>query len=150
MLSFEVVTTDSQSAPSSTTTRRSRINRAVLLWSSLALLGLTMVAVGVFVANVPVSSDVLRQRIVQSLSERLDSDVELGDLKLRVYPTLRAEGADLRIRRRGARADLPPLIAIKKFHVDGSLFGIWRKHVDHVQLTGLDINIPPEAERDQQ
>jgi hypothetical protein len=109
-----------------------------------------MVAVGVFVANVPVSSDVLRQRIVESLSQRLDSDVELGDLKLRVYPTLRAEGTDLRIRRRGARADLPPLITIKKFHVDGSLFGIWRKHVDHVQLTGLDINIPPGEERAEQ
>jgi len=126
------------------------MKRAVLLWSSLALLALAMVAVGVFVANVPLSSDTLRHRIVTSLAERLDSDVELGDLDLRVYPTLRAEGTDLRIRRRGARADLPPLIAIKKFHVDGSLFGIWRKHVDHVQLTGLDINIPPEAERDQQ
>jgi hypothetical protein len=109
-----------------------------------------MFAVGVFVANVPLSSDVLRRRIVESLSERLDSDVELGDLSLRVYPTLRAEGTDLHIRRRGARADLPPLIAIKKFHVDGSLFGIWRKHVDHVQLTGLDINIPPKADRVEQ
>ena len=126
------------------------MKRTALLWSSLALLALTMVAVGIFVSNVPLSSDTLRHRIVASLAERLDSDVELGDLDLRVYPTLRAEGSDLRIRRRGARADLPPLIAIKKFHVDGSLFGIWRKHVDHVQLTGLDINIPPEAERDQQ
>jgi AsmA-like C-terminal region len=123
---------------------------ALLLWSSLALLALVMVAVGVFVANVPLSSDTLRRRIIASLAERLDSDVELGDLSLRVYPTLRAEGADLRIRRRGARADLPPLIAIKTFHVDGSLFGLWRKHVDHVQLTGLAINIPPEAERDRQ
>jgi hypothetical protein len=145
-----IVAPDSQLAPSSSVTPRNRIKHGVLLWSSLALLALALVAVGVFVSNVPLSSETLRRRIIASLGERLDSDVELGDLSLRVYPTLRAEGSDLRIRRRGARADLPPLIAIKKFHVDGSLFGIWRKHVDHVQLTGLDINIPPGPERDEQ
>ena len=151
MLSFDDVAPDSQLPTSSSVTPRSGgVKRALLLWSSLVLLGLTMVAVGVFVSNVPLSSDTLRKRIVAALGERLDSDVELGALNLRVYPTLRAEGSDLRIRRRGARADLPPLIAIKEFHVDGSLFGLWRKHVDHVQLTGLDINIPPKAERHEQ
>ena len=103
-----------------------------------------------FVANVPLSSDVLRERIVASLSDKLDSDVELGDLQLQVYPTLRAEGTDLTIRRRGADADTPPLISIKSFHVDGSLVGVWRKHVDHVQLDGLDITVPPKPERVQQ
>src|SRR5262245_37253259 len=93
------------------------------------------------------SSDILRDRIVASLSQQLDSDVEIGDLQLRVYPMLRAEGSDLSIRRRGARSELPPLIVVKTFHVDGSLFGIWRKHADHVQLTGLDINIAPRSER---
>src|SRR3954471_1266198 len=145
-----IVAPDSQLAPSSSVTPPNRVKHAVLLWSSLALLALALVAVGVFVSNVPLSSETLRRRIVASLGERLDSDVELGDLSLRVYPTLRAEGSNLRIRRRGASPDLPPLIAIKSFHVDGSLFGIWRKHVDHVQLTGLDISIPPKAERIEQ
>jgi AsmA-like protein len=140
---------DSQPA-NSTATRKRRVDPRLLLWLSLGLLALAMIAVGVFVANVPLSSDILRQRIIASLSDRLDSDVELGDLQLRVYPGLRAEGTNLRIRRRGASPDLPPLIAIKTFHVDGSLFGIWRKHVDHVQLTGLDINIPPKSERREQ
>jgi len=140
---------DSQPA-NSTATRKRRVDSRLLFWVSLGLLALAMVAVGVFVANVPLSSDILRQRIIASLSDRLDSDVELGDLQLRVYPGLRAEGTNLRIRRRGASPDLPPLIAIKTFHVDGSLFGIWRKHVDHVQLTGLDINIPPKSERREQ
>ena len=102
-----------------------------------------------FVAAVPLSSNTLRHRIIQTLSDRLDSDVELGDLHLRVFPALRADGADLRIRRRGM-TDYPPLISIKSFHVDANILGLWRKHVDHVQLDGLDINIPPSEARDRQ
>jgi hypothetical protein len=88
--------------------------------------------------------------MVRTLSEKLDSDVELGDLHLQVWPTMRVDGADLRLRRRAAADDTPPLIAIKSFHVDASLFGLMRKHVDHVQLTGLTINIPPKPERTRQ
>jgi hypothetical protein len=97
-----------------------------------------------------VSTDVLRRRIITTLSAKLDSDVELGGLSLRVFPGLRADGADLTIRRRGTPAGRPPLISIKKFHVDANLMGLWRKHVDHVQLDGLDINILPKAERVEQ
>jgi hypothetical protein len=39
---------------------------------------------------------------------------------------------------------------VKSFHVDASLMGLWRKHVDHVQLDGLDISIPPKQVRVQQ
>jgi hypothetical protein len=133
-----------------TSPKKRRGRKALLISLSLGFVALVVVAVVIFLANVPLSSDVLRKRIIASLSERLDSDVELGDLQLRVYPTLRAQGSDLKIRRRGARPDLPPLIAIKTFHVDGSLLGAWRKHVDHVQLTGLDITIPPRSERIEQ
>lgn len=104
-----------------------------------------------FVAAVPLSSDILRHRIVHALSEQLDSDVELGDLHVRVFPGLRADGADLRIKSRGtALAAYPPLIAIKSFHVDASVAGLLRKHVSHVQLDGLEISIPPGEVRDQQ
>ena len=98
-------------------------------------------------AAVPLSSDTLRHRIVSYLSDKLDSDVELGDLHLRAFPRLRVEGADLRIRTRGL-SDYPPLISIKSFHVDASIMGLYRKHVDHVRLDGLDINIAPSQARD--
>jgi hypothetical protein len=45
---------------------------------------------------------------------------------------------------------VPPLITVKSFHVDASLLRLWRKHVDHVQLDGLDISIPPKPVRTQQ
>ena len=115
----------------------------------MSLTGLVIVFAVMFVAAVPLSSDTLRHRIVLYLSDKLDSEVELGDLHLRAFPRLRVEGADLRIRRRGM-ADFPPLIAIKSFHVEASIMGLYRKHVDHVRLDGLDINIPPSQVRDKQ
>jgi hypothetical protein len=115
----------------------------------MTLVGLVIVSAAMFTAAVPLSSDTLRHRIVAYLSDKLDSEVELGDLHLRAFPRLRIEGADLRIRRRGM-ADYPPLISIKTFHVDASVMGLYRKHVDHVRLDGLDINIPPSQARDKQ
>jgi hypothetical protein len=115
----------------------------------LGLAGIVIVLAVTFTAAVPLSSDTLRHRIVKTLSEELDSDVELGDLHLRVFPSLRAEGADLRVRRRGM-GDYPPLISIKSFQVDATLIGLWRKHVDHMRLDGLDVNIPPSQARDRQ
>ena len=129
-------------------TRRPR-GRRPLLWGVLTLAGLAVVLAAMFVAAVPLSSEIFRHRFVRALSEKLDSDVELGDLHLRVFPGLRAEGVGLRVRRRGMGA-YPPLISVKSFHVDANLVGLWRKHVDRVQLTGLDISIPPRQARHRQ
>jgi len=72
--------------------------------------------------------------------------VELGDLRVRAFPRMRVEGTSLIIRKHGRR-DVPPLIAIKSFHADANLIGLWRKHVQHVRLDGLDINIPPDKNK---
>ena len=132
------------------TTRRRPIVKKPWFWAFVGLLGVLVFLVSAFFAVVPMSSDVLRQRIITTLSRELDGDVELGALSIRVFPGLRADGADLRIRLRGTPADMPPLINVKSFHVDASLLRLWRKHVDHVQLDGLDISIPPKQVRVQQ
>ena len=128
-----------------TVTRRPVAKRP-WFWALIGLIGLIVVFGLMFTAAVPLSSDTLRRRIVVYLSDKLDSDVELGDLHLRAFPRLRVEGADLHIRRRGM-TDYPPLITIKSFHVDASILGLYRKHVDHLRLDGLDINIPPSEAR---
>jgi AsmA-like C-terminal region len=127
--------------------RPRRLVKRPLFWALMSLLGLVIVFGAMLVAAVPLSSDTLRHRIVGYLSDKLDSEVELGDLHLRAFPRLRVEGADLRIRKRGF-TDYPPLISIKSFHVDASIVGLYRKHVDHVRLDGLDINIAPSQARD--
>jgi hypothetical protein len=112
------------------------------LWIFVAaFLGLTVGAI-TLALRIPFTSETLRERVVETLSDRLDAEVELGDLTLRVLPALHAEGTDLRIRHKG-RHDVPPLISIDKFTVDADLLGLWRNHVAHVNLDGLDIQIPP-------
>ena len=98
--------------------------------------------------RIPFTSDTLRKRVVDTLADRLDAEVELGDLTLRVLPALHATGTHLRIRHKGRR-DVPPLISIDTFTVDADLLGLWHNHVAHVKLDGLDIQIPPrDHERD--
>ena len=52
--------------------------------------------------RIPFTSETLRKRVVETLSDRLDAEVELGDLTLRVLPALHAEGTDLASATRGA------------------------------------------------
>jgi hypothetical protein len=98
-------------------------------------------------STVPFSSDVARARIVAVLAERLDSDVELQDLSVRLLPQLRVEGVGLKIRHKGRR-DVPPLISIERFTAEGSLSSLLRRHVSRLTVEGLDIEIPPDRHRD--
>lgn len=123
------------------------LRKNLWFWGVLSLIGILVVFAVMFVAAIPWSSDTLRHRMIRTLSEKLDSDVELGDLTLHVFPALRADGANLIIRKHG-RTDVPPLITIKSFHVDANLIGLWHKHARHVQLDGLDIQIPPHGDDD--
>jgi hypothetical protein len=107
-----------------------------------ALAAALVIALSLLAAAVPFSSEILRDRIVSTLSERLNSDVTLGKLELRLFPRMHATGRDLVIRQRD-RGDVPPLITVKRFEVQADLTGLLRKRVAHVRLAGLDIQIPP-------
>jgi uncharacterized protein involved in outer membrane biogenesis len=94
------------------------------------VVGVLVVAGLVLRSTIPFSSDVARERIVAVLADRLDSDVELQDVKLRLLPALRVEGVGLKIRHRGRR-DVPPLISIAHFTAEGSITNLLRRHVSH-------------------
>jgi hypothetical protein len=150
VLDLSTVETSATNHETSPLNRDRRLATKPWFWALVGFFALLIVFGVAFTRVVPLSSDVLKQRIISTLSDKLDSDVALGDLTIKVFPGLRAEGKDLQIRRRGTPADMPGLIAVKSFHVDASLMGLWRKHVDHVQLDGLDISIPPKQVRVQQ
>ena len=115
-----------------------------LRWILLA--GCLIVAAGAawLALRVPFSSDTLRARLVSTLEDRLDSDVELGALALTVFPRFHVRGDQLVIRHRG-RTDVPPLFKVAAFTVDADLAGLWRRHVNRVTLEGLEIHIPPRT-----
>jgi AsmA-like protein len=108
----------------------------------IALLGMFAVLVIALLSVVPFRSATARDKVVAVLAARLDSEVELGSLRLRVLPRLRAEGEGLVIRHKGRR-DVPPLISVRSFSVEGSVRSLLRRHVSLVTLEGLEIQIPP-------
>lgn len=117
------------------------------LWALISLGAALVVVIAMLASAIPLRSDTLKQRIVDTLADRLNSDVTLDDLSVRLYPRLHAEGKGLTIRDRRHR-DVPPLISIKAFEVNADLVGVWRKQIAKVELQGLDISIPPDDDDD--
>jgi len=121
--------------------RRHRVRRpwqTILIVATVAIVFLLIALASV----VPFSSEVARTKVIEALADRLDSQVELASLDLHVLPRLRAEGVGLTIRHKGRR-DVPPLITVKKFAVEGNVFSLLGRHISTVTLEGLDIQIPP-------
>jgi hypothetical protein len=104
-------------------------------------------AIIIVLSIVPISSETARARVISVLAARLNAEVDLRSLHVRALPQLHAEGAGLTIRHRGRR-DVPPLISIQHFTAEGNVIGILRKHLSSVVLDGLDIEIPPDHNRD--
>jgi hypothetical protein len=117
-----------------------RLNRRVL--RTVIILLAVFVA---FVFTLPITLPRgVRVRLVAALSERFDSRVELRDLNVSVLPRLRVAGEGLVLRHK-ARVDVPPLIVIKSFSAEASLFGLLGRplRLKRVYLDGLEINVPP-------
>ena len=83
----------------------------------------------------------LHDWVTSTLSESLQSEVELGAVKLNWAP-LRLTADNLTVRHRG-RTDVPPLLVVKSFSVDLRPTDLWSSTVEHVQVDGLEVNIPP-------
>ena len=112
---------------------------------------MTAVAIGavlIAIASVvPFSSETARAKVIAVLSDRLQGEVELQQFHVRVLPRLRADGSGLTIRHKGRR-DVPPLISIKHFSAEGNVPGLLRRHLARLTIEGLDIEIPPDRNRE--
>jgi hypothetical protein len=112
-----------------------------------SLIAIVVAGLGLLAIRIPLTSETLRSRVTATLADRLDSDVRLGALSLRLLPTIHVEGHDLVIHHRG-RHDVPPLISVTRFTISTSLLRMWNKDVEHVKLEGLTIQIPPGDDKD--
>jgi hypothetical protein len=86
----------------------------------------------------------IKQRVVNALGERFDSDVELETLTVSLLPRPRLSGRGLVLRHKH-RTDVPPLIRIASFSGDAGLVGLLGDPVtvSNIHLEGLEINVPP-------
>jgi hypothetical protein len=88
-----------------------------------------------------------RHYFLSTLRDRYQSEIELGDLNISLFPTVRATGQNLVFRFQGRR-DVPPMIRIRRFTVEAELLDLLRhpKHVHRLTLEGLQIQIPPRTD----
>src|SRR5205823_9937366 len=97
---------------------------------------------------------ILKGRVIETLSTRFNSRVELDGLNVSVLRGLEVSGDRLRIYPPEdvvAAGVKQPLIALEHFSFHSGLVGLFFKpmHVDAVRVTGLQINIPPREMRQQ-
>ncbi len=86
----------------------------------------------------------VRQAIVSRLSTSLESTVELGDIRLSLFP-LRFRAESLTVRHHG-RVDVPPLLVIQSLVVHLNLLDLWGQVIDRVAIDGMELNVPPRPE----
>lgn len=112
-----------------------RIAAAVIAAAFLGLLA---------AASIASRTSTLRALVTEALAERLDSSVELQAFSVDILPAVHIRGAGLVIRHRG-RTDVPPLVRVGAFSVEGGMFGLLSRprRFRAVTLDGLEINIPP-------
>lgn len=112
----------------------------VVLWILLAVLVAIAVLVAVVLIVPAPAERWLQQRMMLALREHYQANVQLQNLQVSLIPTLQATGDNLVIPRRGD-PDLPPLITVKHFVLQASVFSLLRTpvHITHLELDGLEI-----------
>ena len=131
-----------------------RAPRGRRIWRRIGITLLIIVAVLTVIAEVVLrrAEPILKGRVIETLSTRFDSKVELDTLDVSLLRGLQVSGAGLRIYAppdvvaAGATA---PLIAISHFSFHARLLGLFVKptHIGAVQVSGLQIHIPPRGQR---
>jgi len=96
---------------------------------------------------------ILRDRVIETLSTRFKSKVELASLNVAVGRGLEVSGTGLKIF--GATDPNPyepgvqPLISLQEFHFHTGVRNLFRPaiHVETVYIKGMELNIPPKEQR---
>ena len=108
--------------------------------------------VGLWIALAALSrAPVLQQKLVETLNDQLDAEVEIESFAVDSFPTLRIYGDNLKLRLKDQQQPAP-FIEIRHFEVAGGLFGLLKKQrrFNYVELAGLRITIPPRTRDDKE
>jgi hypothetical protein len=90
--------------------------------------------------------DFARKWVLRELSERFQSEVELGSVRVTLFPLVRVTGENLVIHFHD-RMDVPPLVRVDKFQFHIGLLGFLRapEHIQSASLQRMTVSIPPRA-----
>jgi uncharacterized protein involved in outer membrane biogenesis len=86
----------------------------------------------------------IKQRLVNAVGERFDSEAQVETLTVSLLPRPRLSGRGLVLRHKH-RTDVPPLVTIASFSGEAGLVGLLSDPVSlsNIRLEGLEINVPP-------
>ncbi len=92
--------------------------------------------------------DRVRDFVVEQLQQKFQSDVELGELHVRVLPDIGVTGEDLSIRLHN-RKDLPPMFRVARFSFNLGWSGILEapRRISGIYVENMTITIPPRGEK---
>jgi hypothetical protein len=112
----------------------------VVVAALLLVILVTLVAAGPFIKSQ------IRSRTEAYLQARFQSDVQLANFDIDLYPRPRVVINGLTLRLKG-RTDVPPLIQIQRVSFSASVPDVLRRRytIERVQLDGLQIHIPPKG-----
>jgi hypothetical protein len=138
---------DQQLDPTPTPPPPPPAKRRILRWIliSVAIIFLLGPVVGLILLQRWVNNN-SKDWVERSVAKRFKSDVQLSSLSITLFPRPSASGTGMSVRHHG-RTDVPPLIAIERFEAKAGWMGIFRKHIDSVDLQGLKITVPPKRDR---
>src|SRR6266851_4287751 len=131
-----------------------RRRRGVWGWVAVSLLIAVIVVAAIAELMMHRAEPILKGRVIETLSTRFDSRVEMDGFHVSVLKGLEVSGDGLRIFAPDdvvAAGAKDPLISLGHFSFHTSLRGLFVKpmHVDTVYVTGMAINIPPREMREQ-
>ncbi len=135
--------------PASSPPRKSRLRR-VLIWITFILV---LVGAAAFItADIYFhrAMPILRGRVIDTLSTRFDSRVELDSFDVSVFRGFEVTGGGLKIYPN--QLDMQkPLFSVGKFSFRTGWQDLFRTpmHIGEVQISGLGINMPPKDQRKQ-
>lgn len=123
-----------------------------ILAAALAMLvaGICALAIAVYRAG-----PILRGRVIQTLSDRFQSRVELAAFHVSVSNGLQVSGEGLRIYGKSDPNIHQPgeqaLISVAEFEFRAGIWDLLRtpSHIDTVYVRGMALNVPPKSQRQQ-
>jgi hypothetical protein len=125
------------------------------LWKWIGILALILLAGAGVVMQLALDrvQPILRTRVIDTLSNRLNSRVELASFQVSVVNGIEVSGGGIELFGKGDpnpyEPGIQPLISIQEFRFQTSLRSLFRSpmHVETVYVKGLELNIPPKGNR---
>ncbi len=141
--------------PPQSADRPSRRTLRKRLWKALGIVAVVSLATLLLSVRYVMThaGPILRARVIQTLSNRFDSKVELSGFQVSLIYGIEVSGTGLEVY--GAKdpnvyePGVQPLIGIQEFRFATTLRSLFRSpmHIDTVYVKGMVLNIPPKQQR---